>query len=176
MDERRRSPRAKTAIETKDYTTVTLLPEESRPLPTQVPQNAPRRAVSPSARAETARDNAKLVVRPTFAAGRLGQRINAAGVVLWPTTVLPATVAAAATTTTTTTVAAAAARLAGFRLVHIQGAAVVFFFVEAADGLLSSVIVGHFDKTEALAAAGISILNDFGAVDFAERSKQLFQT
>ena len=77
---------------------------------------------------------------------------------------------AAATTAAVATAAAAAtarAVFAGLGLVDGQGAAVVLLAVEGGDGGLGLVVAAHLDEAEALAPAGVAVLDDFGALDGA---------
>src|SRR4051812_19720729 len=73
--------------------------------------------------------------------------------------------------------AAAAARafFAGFGLVHREGAAVLLLAVEGADGGLGLFVRSHLHEAEALAAAGLAVLDDFGAVDRAVRREHRVQ-
>lgn len=98
-----------------------------------------------------------------------------------PHSVVVSLVTSSATATATASVATttAAATTATFRLgagfVHGQRAAVVFGTVDAVDGRCRFAVTGHLDETEALASAGVAVIDDFGAFDCAELSEQLIE-
>jgi hypothetical protein len=81
--------------------------------------------------------------------------------------------ASAATATATISAAAITTAFAGLGFVDGQGATVELFLVQAGNRFTGSVLFLHFDKTEALAAAGFAILNHFGATDGTELGKEL---
>src|SRR5688572_29297374 len=89
-----------------------------------------------------------------------------------------ATAAAEAAATTaaaaTKAAAAAAARLHRTGFVHHQGAAALLLAVHALDGGLRLGGAAHFDKAEALGAAGVTFHHDLGAGDGAELAESLF--
>jgi hypothetical protein len=73
------------------------------------------------------------------------------------------------------TAAAAAALFAGPGFVDRQRAAIDFFLVQAGDRCLSLAIIRHFDKTEALAATGVPVHDNLGALNAAKFGEQRFQ-
>jgi hypothetical protein len=89
-----------------------------------------------------------------------------------PTTTTEATAAA---TTATTTAEAATALFARAGFVDGQGATVVLLPVEGGNRGLGLVVVAHFDEPEALAAAGVPVVDDLGGCDRPIRAEELFQ-
>ena len=83
-------------------------------------------------------------------------------------TVAAATAAATTTTVATTAAAAATALFARSGFVDRQAAAFDFLEVQGLDGGLSLAIVAHFDKAEAFAAAGVTVLYDRGVLYLAK--------
>ena len=81
-----------------------------------------------------------------------------------------ATATIVATTATTT-----GAILARFGLVYRQSTAVNIAAIQPFDGLLPATVIGHLDKTEAFGLAGVSVHDQFGAVNTAKLRKQLPQ-
>ena len=47
--------------------------------------------------------------------------------------------------------------------------------IQGGDGRLGLVVVGHLDEAEALAAAGVPVVDDLGGNDLPVLTKQLFQ-
>jgi len=86
-----------------------------------------------------------------------------------------AAVTAAATTAVTATATSTAALFAGTSFVDSQAAAFDLFQVEGLDRCLSLVALGHFDESEALAAAGVAVLNDLCALDAPMLGEERFQ-
>jgi hypothetical protein len=80
--------------------------------------------------------------------------------------------ATAAATTAEAALLVAAATAAtfrtGLRLVHDDFATLDFGLVQAADGCIGLIGIGHFYKPKALAAAVHFVFEDFGAANFAE--------
>ena len=89
--------------------------------------------------------------------------------------IVTATAATATTVATTTTTAATTTALAGLGFVDGESPAVMFLFVHGTDRSLSSVVCLHFNKTKALAAARITVLNDLCTDDCAKFREQLLQ-
>jgi ethanolamine utilization microcompartment shell protein EutS len=96
------------------------------------------------------------------------------------TVVTAATTTATLTAATTATAAIATATAAtalftwlGF--VDRQRTTIVLLFMKRLNGGPSAVVFAHFDESEALAATRFSILDHFGAANFTELRKQLFQ-
>src|SRR4051812_46528117 len=87
--------------------------------------------------------------------------------------VAAATATAAGVAAATAAAAAAAAVLTGPGFVDGEGAAVVLLAVEGGDGRICLGVVGHFDEPEALAAAGVSVVDDLGGHDLPVLGKQL---
>jgi hypothetical protein len=86
---------------------------------------------------------------------------------------------AAATTTATavtTTAAATAPAFLGLGFVDSESTAIMFLAVDSGDRCLRFSIAAHFDKTEALASAGVTVSDDLSALHGAVRSKKLFQS
>src|SRR5262245_39413374 len=85
--------------------------------------------------------------------------------------------AAVATTSTATTAAATAAAtiFARARFVHGEGAAVMFFEIQAFDRGRRLGIGAHLNETEAFAAAGVAIHDHLGTLHAAKLGKQLVQ-
>lgn len=95
-----------------------------------------------------------------------------------------ATLASATTTTVTTTspataaaatATAAATVFPGTSFVDGQVAAIMLLLVQRRDCLAGRIVVGHFDKAEALAPASVPVGNDLGAPNRTVLSKQFFQ-
>jgi hypothetical protein len=90
-----------------------------------------------------------------------------------------AAVATAAATTTaaiTTTAAATAPAFLGLGFVDSESTAIMFLAVDSGNRRLRFSIAAHFDKTKALASAGVTISDDLSALHGAVRSKELFQS
>jgi hypothetical protein len=87
------------------------------------------------------------------------------------------TTAAATTTTTavTTTTAATTPAFLGLGFVDSESTAIVFLAVDSRDGCLRFGIAAHFDKSEALASAGVTVSDDLSALHGSVRGKKLFQ-
>ena len=86
------------------------------------------------------------------------------------------TTAAAVTTAATTTVAAAtAAWFTGPSLVDGQPAAVDLLVMERLDRRLCFLIAAHLHEAEALAAAGVAVVDDLDALHAPELREQLLQ-
>src|SRR4051812_20523295 len=83
--------------------------------------------------------------------------------------------AAVAAAVTTATTAAARAGLAGLGFVDGEGAAVLLLPVEGGDGGLGLLVAAHLDEAEALAPAGVTVLDHFRALDRAVRAAHLLQ-
>jgi hypothetical protein len=90
-------------------------------------------------------------------------------------TTAAATAAAAAATTTVTAATAAAAFFTRTGFVHGQRPTVLLGVVQATDGFLRRIVVGHFHETKTLAPAGIAVVNDFSAFHRAVCRKQRLQ-
>jgi hypothetical protein len=94
---------------------------------------------------------------------------------------LAATVTAAATTTAISSAATAAPTSAATAFFARPGfvdgerAALVFFFVQAADRFLRGVVIAHLHEAKPLAAAGVAVLHDLRTFDRAELGEELFQ-
>jgi hypothetical protein len=58
---------------------------------------------------------------------------------------------------------------------HYEPPPLVFVIIESLDRSLSLGVGVHLDKTEPLAAAQISVLNDLGALNIADRREPLLQ-
>src|SRR5262249_27854697 len=85
-------------------------------------------------------------------------------------------IASSTTTSAAAPAVPAAALFTGARFVNGQITAIVFLFMQTADCFLCRIVIPHFDKTKALAAARFPILHDLCVLHFAELRKQLFQT
>ena len=85
--------------------------------------------------------------------------------------------AAAASTAVATSAATSTAAALFARLGFIDGerAPVVLFAVEGGNGALGVIIVGHLDEPEPLAAAGVAIADNLGALNGAKLTEQLLQ-
>jgi hypothetical protein len=81
--------------------------------------------------------------------------------------------AAAATATASISATAITTTFAGLGFVNGQRATVEFFLMQTGNRFTGSILFLHFDKTEALAAAGFAILNHFGATNGTELGKEL---
>jgi hypothetical protein len=84
----------------------------------------------------------------------------------------PAAAATAVAAATTATAAAAAAIFAGTGFVDGQRATFVLLVVQTLDGFAGGIVIRHFDKAEPLAAAGIAVHDDLGALDRTILGKQ----
>jgi hypothetical protein len=90
--------------------------------------------------------------------------------------VAAATASAAATpavATAATTTAAAATFLTGTGFVYGECAATVLLPVEGGDGGVGFGVVRHLDEPEALAAAGVPVVDDLGGYNLPVLRKQL---
>src|SRR4051794_3243278 len=82
---------------------------------------------------------------------------------------------AAAELATATAAAATGAVFLGLGLIDGEVAAVVGLAVEGGDGGLRLGVAAHLDEAEALAAAGVAVLDDFRALDGAVLREQLLE-
>src|SRR5438105_4051197 len=95
-----------------------------------------------------------------------------------PATAAVAAIAAAGSAASSAVVAAASGsrtRLARLGLVDGESAAVLLLAVERCDGALRLGVAAHLDEAEALAPAGVAILDDFGALHVAVRGAHRLQ-
>jgi hypothetical protein len=83
------------------------------------------------------------------------------------TTESAATATAAATTTVATTATAAATLFARTSFVNGESATTVLVAVERLNGGFSLGIIGHFDKSEAFASAGVAVIDDLCGNDLS---------
>src|SRR5690606_17676632 len=56
-----------------------------------------------------------------------------------------------------------------------EGTTFMLLFVQGVDGFLGRVVVGHFNKPEAFASAGVAILDDLGTLHGSKLGKHLLQ-
>jgi hypothetical protein len=127
----------------------------------------------------------RTILRQSAAAKAIGNRLVATSAATTTVTAAATTAATAATTTitaaATTTAATATATTteATFftwaSFVDGQGATIDFFRVQTVHRGLSLAVVGHFDETKTLAATGVAIHHDLGALDLTEFAEELFQ-
>src|SRR5207237_1215092 len=97
-----------------------------------------------------------------------------------PAAAAPAAVAASASTATAPATTAATAKPAptiflGTRFVDGQRAAVVLLPIQGGDRGRRFLVRGHLDKAEALAPAGVAIVDNLGAGHLTVLPKQLFE-
>jgi hypothetical protein len=86
-----------------------------------------------------------------------------------------ASAATAATAEAAPATTAAAAVLAGTGFVDGEGPAVVLLAVEGRDRRVGFLVVGHLDEPEALAPAGVPVVDHLGGQDLPVRAEQLLQ-
>src|SRR5690606_18835067 len=84
------------------------------------------------------------------------------------------TTAAAAATVAAATTATGAVGL-GLGFVDSEVAAIDFLLVQGVDRGLGLGVTAHLDKAETLAAAGVPVVDDFGAGDSAVLAEHLFE-
>jgi len=102
-------------------------------------------------------------------------RLVASAAVPSPAAATTATTAAIAPAAAATAATAAATLFPWASFVDRQAATVYFLQVQCLNGCLSLSVVGHFDETEALAAARVAVLNDRRIFHLAKLGKELFQ-